>query len=162
MAAAQSRATLYVMPRHVYLCPLRWADMDPFGHVNNTLFVAYLEQARVDLLFHLAAQAGVTTMSDGMVVARHEIDYLRPVRYQHRPLRIETWCSAIAGASFTLDYEIYDTPDGSRPPAGPEPACLAARARSLMVPYDLAAARPRRLTPAEREFVRRFTEEVEP
>jgi acyl-CoA thioester hydrolase len=150
------------MPRHIYLCPLRWADMDPFGHVNNTLFVAYLEQARVDLLFHRAARLGVTTMGDGMVVARHEIDYLRPVRYRHRPLRIETWCSRLAGASFTLDYEIYDAPDdgdGSDPAAADDaPWLLAARARSLMVPYDLAASRPRRLTPAEREFVGRFTE----
>ncbi|HEX5495291.1 MAG TPA: thioesterase family protein [Mycobacteriales bacterium] len=137
------------MPRHSYLCAPRWADMDRFGHVNNTQFLAYLEQARVDLFFHGAGQAGVSTMSEGTVVARHEIDYLRPVRYQHRPLRVDLWCSRIAGASFTVDYEIFDGGDD-----GAER--LVARARSLLVPYDLTAGRPRRLTPQEREFLERY------
>lgn len=147
------------MPRHTYLCPLRWADMDPFGHVNNTQFVAYLEQARVDLFFHRAAQEGVVTMSEGTVVARHEIDYLRPVRYRHRPLRIDLWCSKIAGASFTVDYEIFDgTDDGSDTDPG-IPDRLAARARSLLVPYNLTAGRPRRLSDGEREFLEQYLED---
>ncbi|HEY9390340.1 MAG TPA: thioesterase family protein [Mycobacteriales bacterium] len=146
------------MSRHTYLCPLRWADMDPFGHVNNTLFVAYLEQARVDLLFHRASQEGIRTISEGTVVARHEIDYLRPVRYQHRPLRIDIWCSRIAGASFTMDYEIFDGTDGTTGSKTGAREWLAARARSLLVPYDLAAGRPRRLTPGEREFLGGYLE----
>ncbi|HEY9475913.1 MAG TPA: acyl-CoA thioesterase [Mycobacteriales bacterium] len=136
--------------------------MDPFGHVNNTLFVAYLEQARVDLLFHRAAHEGVTTISEGTVVARHEIDYLRPVRYRHRPLRIDIWCSKIAGASFTMDYEIFDGTDGTdgtdRSDTG-QREWLAARACSLLVPYNLAAGRPRRLTSGEREFLGQYLED---
>lgn len=170
--------TLLVMPRHTYLCPMRWADQDPFGHVNNTMFVAYLEQARIDLFFHHASSVGVPTFAEGTVIARHEIDYLRPVRYRHRPLRIELWCSKMAGATFTVDYELFDPPadgtdaagSGVEPgvfPQGPvepaeptdQPWVLAARARSLLVPYDLAAGRPRRLTSEEREFLRRFAEE---
>ena len=27
--------------RHIYRCPLRWADMDAYGHVNNVVFLRY-------------------------------------------------------------------------------------------------------------------------
>ena len=68
--------------RHVYLCPLRWADMDSFGHVNNVVYLRYLEQARVDWMFETAREAGVEKFSLGTVVARHEIDYKRPLVYR--------------------------------------------------------------------------------
>jgi len=118
--------------------------MDVQGHINNSAFMVYLEQARIDLFFEQAAADGVGTIAEGVVVARHEIDYRRPVVYQPRPLRIELWCSAIAGASFTVAYEVYDGD------------ALAVEATSLCVPYDLAAGRVRRLTAAERGFLHRF------
>lgn len=40
--------------RHIYSCPLRWSDMDAFGHVNNVVFLRYLEEARIDFMFRLA------------------------------------------------------------------------------------------------------------
>jgi len=36
--------------RHVYECPMRWADMDMLGHVNNVTYVDYLQEARIDML----------------------------------------------------------------------------------------------------------------
>ena len=36
--------------RHVYECPLRWADLDLLGHVNNVIYVDYLQEARVDMM----------------------------------------------------------------------------------------------------------------
>ena len=35
--------------RHTYECPMRWADLDVLGHVNNVVYVDYLQEARVDL-----------------------------------------------------------------------------------------------------------------
>ncbi len=32
---------------HVAHIPVRWGDMDSYGHVNNTLYIQYLEEARV-------------------------------------------------------------------------------------------------------------------
>ncbi len=134
------------MARHVYLCPMRWSDMDVQGHINNAALVTYLEQARIDLFFDRAGAAGLTTIADGVVVARHEIDYRRPVVYKPTPLRIDMWCSALAGASFTVDYEVYDDD------------LLIVAARSLCVPYDTVAARVRRLNPAERTFLEAYVE----
>ena len=130
--------------RHVFLCPLRWGDMDSFGHVNNVVFLRYLEQARVDWMFITAKEAGIPDFSLGTVVARHEIDYKRPLVYRAEPVRIEIWVTEIRNASFTVAYEVKD---GDQ---------VYATARTILVPYDLAESRPRRLTRAERGYVEQY------
>jgi acyl-CoA thioesterase FadM len=35
---------------HVTKMPIRWGDMDAYGHVNNTVYFRYMEQARVEWL----------------------------------------------------------------------------------------------------------------
>jgi acyl-CoA thioester hydrolase len=114
--------------------------MDAYGHVNNARFLTLYEEARAALLFGDGKPAGATGMQRGIVVARHEIDYLRPVDYGD-PVQIELWVDQIRPSRFSVAYEMYD--DGQ----------LASRARSVLVPYDLAASRPRRLSDAERAFL---------
>ncbi len=134
------------MSRYVYLCPLRWSDLDAFGHVNNARFLTLYEEARVALMFNEASRSGLTSLAQGVVIARHEIDYLRPVDYNGDPVRIEMWVEEVRNSSFTVAYELFY--DGA----------IASRARSVLVPYDLTARRPRRLTPAERAFLEPYTE----
>ncbi|AEW94150.1 MULTISPECIES: acyl-CoA thioesterase [Streptomycetaceae] len=135
------------MARHIYRCPLRWSDMDAFGHVNNTVFLRYLEEARVDFMFRRAPEAGGQSLSSGTVVARHEIDYLRPLVHRHEPVTVETWVTKIGAASATLQYEVKDEDQ------------LYARAVTVIVPYNLAEGRPRRLSPEEREFLEGYRDE---
>jgi len=33
---------------HEMIMPIRWGDMDAYGHVNNTVYFRYMEQARVE------------------------------------------------------------------------------------------------------------------
>jgi acyl-CoA thioester hydrolase len=127
---------------------MRWSDMDAQGHINNSAFLVYLEQARIDLFFAQATSVGIGTIAEGVVVARHEIDYRRPVLYRSDPLRVDLWCRQISGASFTVAYEIYDDDE------------VAVRAQTVCVPYDLAAGRLRRLSPAERSFIESYLEEA--
>jgi acyl-CoA thioester hydrolase len=137
------------MARFTHHCALRWSDMDAYGHVNNARFLTLYEEARVALLFGQAGQAGVATMERGVVIARHEIDYLRAVDYGTSSngggaiprVRIDLWIDQIRAASFTMAYELFDNGD------------LASRARSVVVPYDLTGGRPRRLTDAEQVFL---------
>ena len=131
------------MARFSYDCPLRWSDMDAFGHVNNVRFLTLYEEARVALFFNAATQEGLTSFADGCVVARHEIDYLRPVDYGE-PVRIDLWVDEIRNSSASVSYELFD---------GGE---LASRARSVVVLYDLAAKRPRRVSEPEREFLSKW------
>jgi acyl-CoA thioester hydrolase len=126
--------------RYVYDCPVRWSDMDVFGHVNNSRFLTLYEEARVALMFTGARQHGVTSFENGVVISRHEVDYLRPVDYTD-PVRIELWVPDIRASRFTIAYELYDGD------------LLASRALSVCVPFDLANQRPRRLFEAERAFL---------
>jgi acyl-CoA thioester hydrolase len=130
--------------RHVYLCPLRWADMDSFGHVNNVVYLRYLEQARVDWMFITAKEAGVEEFSLGTVVARHAIEYKRPLVYRADPVRVETWVTQIGNASFTVAYEVKDDD------------FVYATAETVLVPYNLRETRPRRITAVERGYLEQY------
>lgn len=134
------------MTRRRVPVPMRWADQDPFQHVNNAAFLTYLEQARVEIFFSDAGGEGITTLSEGVVVVRHEIDYKRPVIYSARPLIVECWISQLRAASYRVDYRVFDG------------ETLAVTATSLLATYDIKAARPRRITPDERAYLERFTD----
>ena len=125
--------------RHTYRCPLRWADMDAYGHVNNVVFLRYLEEARVDFLFRPDK-----TFRQGSVVARHEIDYKRQLVHRHEPVEVELWVTEIRAASFTLAYEVKDGD------------LVYVRASTVIVPFDFEAQRPRRITPEERAFLQQY------
>ena len=143
-ASAASGAQGTAARRHIFLCPLRWADMDSFGHVNNVVFLRYLEQARVDWMFTTAKEAGVEQFSLGTVVARHEIDYKRPLVYRAEPVRVEIWVTKISIASFICAYDVRDDD------------VVYASAQTTLVPYDLAEQRPRRLAPEERFYLEQY------
>jgi acyl-CoA thioester hydrolase len=137
--------------RHLYRCPLRWSDMDAFGHVNNVVFLRYLEEARVDLMFRLAREAQPGAFEGGSVVARHEIDYLRPLKHRPEPVTVQTWVTKTGSAHTTLAYEITDGEESG--------AAVYVRAQTLIVPYDLVRERPRRLTPGEKSFLEVYTDD---
>jgi acyl-CoA thioester hydrolase len=128
------------LSRYVYHCAVRWSDLDAYGHVNNARFLTLYEEARVALMFTGARQAGLTSFEEGVVISRHEVDYLRPVDYTD-PVRIELWVEEIRPSRFVIAYELFDAD------------LVASRARSVCVPFDLAAGRPRRLSDSERAFL---------
>ncbi|MET9129521.1 acyl-CoA thioesterase [Streptomyces antibioticus] len=130
--------------RHIYRCPLRWADMDAYGHVNNVVFLRYLEEARIDFLFRPEKD-----FKQGSVVARHEIDYKRQLVHRHHPVDIELWVTRIRAASFTICYEVKDGDT------------VYVRASTVIVPFDFATQRPRRITAEERAFLEEYQDDTE-
>ncbi|MBX6372210.1 MAG: acyl-CoA thioesterase [Acidothermus sp.] len=137
--------------RYTFRCQVRWDDMDAFGHVNNVPFVAYMQEARTGMLFAGDAERDAPDLIKGVVVARHEIDYRRPLVWRPEPIEIDVWTADVRASSFTLRYEMRDQL------AKPEPVVLA-EALTVLVPYDLASGRPRRVSPAEKEFLERYLE----
>lgn len=116
--------------------------MDAYGHVNNAVFIRYLEEARIDFLFRPEKD-----FKQGSVVARHEIDYKRQLVHRHTPVDIELWITEIRAASFTITYEVKD---GDH---------VYVRASTVVVPFDFEAERPRRLTAEEREFLSEYRDD---
>jgi len=125
--------------------------MDTLGHVNDAVYVDYLQEARVDMLrVHAPAQGG-EQLAVGVVVVRHEVEFVHPLVFRPEPVRIESWVSQIRAATFTMAYEILDElPDGARR--------VYLRASSLLTPYLFAEERPRRISEQERAVLERFFE----
>ncbi|MBB5909584.1 acyl-CoA thioesterase [Actinoalloteichus hymeniacidonis] len=119
--------------------------MDAFGHVNHANTVTLLEEARVALLFVEGGRRGEVGMADGAVVARLTVDYLKPLVVDGGALRVEIAVNELRAASFTLVYVLRSGRSADDP--------VAATAETVMVPYDLAVGRPRRLTDTERDFL---------
>ena len=122
--------------------------MDAFGHVNNAVFVRYLEEARIDFMRRLAPGNGSPSFTGGSVVARHEIDYVRPLVHRHSPVSIELWVTKVSAASMTIAYEVKDE------------ATLYLRASTIVVPYDFTEERPRRITAEEKSFLKEYMDDA--
>lgn len=134
--------------RFVAQVPMRWTDQDVYRHVNHGGVVTLLEEARIAMVFTAAASAGADGFAAGLLVTGLNVDYRRQLRYHADGLRVAMWVDELRAASFRICYEMHDGPgadDG-----------VAVRAWTRMATYDLDAERPRRLTPDEREFLRRW------
>ena len=134
--------------RHVYECPVRWADLDLLGHVNNVVYVDYLQEARVDMLRVHAPDRRVDDLAEGVVVVRHQVTYLAPLTFRFRPVSIECWVTEIRAASFTMAYEVVD--------AAADDRTTYLRASTVLTPYVFGTERPRRLTDEERAGLERL------
>ncbi len=145
--------------RHRYECPVRWADLDLLGHVNNVVYVDYLQEARVDMMRHhrggASAQESAAGLVEGLVVVRHEVDYRAPLTFRFAPVSIECWVVRVRAASFTMAYEIFDEhDDGSR--------TVYLRATTVLTPFVFTHERPRRLSPEERDALAAYLEDPGP
>jgi acyl-CoA thioester hydrolase len=106
---------------------VRFRDLDPMGHVNNAVFLTYIEEARAALLAEVGAATGLEDMN--MIVARVEIDFRAPVRFGQE-VEISVHASRFGTKSFDLDYELRV--DGE----------VVAEAKSVQVAYDYARREP--------------------
>ena len=120
--------------------PIRWRDMDAFGHVNNAVFLTYIEEAHDEFLRR--------TVGDGdgsahVVVARIEIDFLVQLTQSDGPLIASCKLESLGRSSITTVEEL-STVDGR----------LAARARSVMVKVARDTGVPEPLSDGERRAFR--------
>ncbi|MFW6186887.1 MAG: acyl-CoA thioesterase [Actinomycetota bacterium] len=99
--------------------PMRWGDMDPYGHVNNVEVVRLLEEARVVALgipvgtghqvepplipFFSALPEGTQAL-----ITENRIRYLRPLEYRNVPVEVRVWVVSARGGALVLGFEIVD------------------------------------------------------
>lgn len=110
------------------------ADIDRLGHVNNVVYLRWMQEAAAAHWEHAAPAALRATVA--WVVVRHEIDYKAPARLGDR-LIARTWVGAPAGATWERFVEIRRV-EGDR---------LLAHGRTVYVPVDPSSGKPRRLIP---------------
>jgi acyl-CoA thioester hydrolase len=116
--------------------PIHPGDVDGMGHVNNIVYVRWVQEVALAHWFAVAPAEAQATMT--WVVLRHEIDYLRPA-LPGDSVRARTWI----GEGESLRYERFTEiarGDGT----------VLARGRTLWCPVDIATGRPKRVPPEVR------------
>jgi len=129
--------------RYVTQVRVRWSDLDAYRHVNNAHTVTLLEEARIDWLFAEAARHGVNRLTEGIVVARLEIDYKRPIGME-LPVTVSMGLTRLGQASMTVDYIVSVA------------GTTVATALSVLVPVDPVTFRPRRMDDRERAYLTQY------
>ena len=89
---------------HIERMPIRWGDMDAMGHVNNTVYFRFMEQARISWFDRLVPEADAWR-STGIVIANALCNYKRPMTY---PGTVEVRLSigVPGGSSVATHYEL--------------------------------------------------------
>ena len=80
----------------------RWKDLDAFRHINNAVFLSYIEDARIILLKRWEIDYG----SRSLIVASVKIDYLKQVKHPSS-LTIGQRVSRIGNKSFDLESGVF-------------------------------------------------------
>lgn len=119
-------------PAFLHRLQVRFRDCDPLGHVNNAVYLTYLEQARFT---HWRALWGFGSPQlppgrPGIILARVECDYRRPATYGE-VLEVRMTVAELGRTSFRYEYEIVD-----------EQGRTVATAKTVQVMYDYAAEKP--------------------
>jgi acyl-CoA thioester hydrolase len=65
---------------HVERIAIRWGDMDAMGHVNNTVYFRYMEQARIGW-FEALVPRDEAWRTTGIVIANASCNFKRPINY---------------------------------------------------------------------------------
>jgi acyl-CoA thioester hydrolase len=109
--------------RFVHPVEVRFRDLDAVGHVNNTVYLTYMESARIE---YWAAVTGRRDFRDiGMILARTEVDYRGQVGLP-ASLEVGVRCASLRRSSFVLEFRIEERGSGR----------LVAEAKKVLVRYD--------------------------
>ena len=145
-AGAPAGAGLNPRFRYVRSIDVRFADLDPLGHVNHVVYLSYVEQVRTEYFRNVL----LIEVPNGLtwVIARVWCDYLLPLAFAER-VEVGWRISRLGGAS--ADYEFELVRGGT----------LVARGGGTLVNSDARAARSAPIPEAWRQRVATF-EGIEP
>jgi acyl-CoA thioester hydrolase len=120
---------------------IRWRDQDAYGHVNNAVYLTYLEEVRDEWLERALGDSGDAW---GYVTARVAIDFRRELTQDDDAIVARLWLTRIGRSSVTTREEIVTV--------GGE---LAAEAEAVLVARDTETGRSRPLSDPERVALER-------
>ena len=89
---------------HVERIPIRWGDMDAMGHVNNTVYFRYMEQARIGW-FDALVPEDEAWKSTGIVIANATCNFKRPLGYPGT-VDVKVYTGKLGGSSVPTYYEL--------------------------------------------------------
>ena len=114
---------------------VRWGDLDAFGHVNNSTYLIFAQEARY-----------AWSKMIEMVVARAEVDFIAPIYTGDIYIDVEIWVNKIGTSSFGVTYEMkYENE-------------LLAVVKTVQVTVSMDTKKSRPINDAEREFLNKYLE----
>jgi acyl-CoA thioester hydrolase len=122
---------------HVERIAVRWGDMDAMGHVNNTVYFRYMEQARISWFDALVPQAEAWSTT-GIVIANASCNFKRPISYPGT-VEVKVLIGPPGGSSVPTFYEMRVDDD------------LYADGAATVVFIDMAQQKPVRIPQKIRE-----------
>jgi acyl-CoA thioester hydrolase len=128
-----------------YPIQIRYSDLDPQWHVNNSRFLSFIESARLAYIQHLNLWDGKSFMELGLIVADAHLVYLKPIQLDQN-IRIGTRVTRIGNKSLDFDYQIEDADNGM----------VMSTATTVMVAYSYHTLSTIRVTDEWREAISTF------
>lgn len=130
---------------HRHESAVRFADTDAMGHVNNAVYLTYVESARVTWWLDATGEAiqRGPGRTEGLILAEAEVAFRAPV-FHGEAVVVETRATRIGRTSIGLEHRLTAGRPGG-------PARLAATCRSVVVRYDYEIEKP---VPFSEELVR--------
>jgi acyl-CoA thioester hydrolase len=89
---------------HVERIAIRWGDMDAMGHVNNTVYFRFMEQARIGWFEGLVPR-GEAWKSTGIVIANASCNFKRAMNYPGT-VDVKVFVGPPGGSSVATFYEL--------------------------------------------------------
>src|SRR5688572_33019342 len=90
---------------HVERIAIRWGDMDAMGHVNNTVYFRFMEQARI-AWFEALVPPGTAWRTNGIVIVNASCNFKRALNYPGT-LEVKVLVGAPGGSSVPTFYELW-------------------------------------------------------
>ena len=123
---------------HIMRMPIRWGDMDAMGHVNNTVYFRYLEQARMSWFEQIDCVPDLAS-GQGPVIINAHCTFLRQLKYPGE-IEVRTFVAPPGRSSIETTHEIrrVDTPDVLAAEGGAKVVWIDyQREKSLPIPDDV-------------------------
>jgi acyl-CoA thioester hydrolase len=90
---------------HIERIPIRWGDMDAMGHVNNTVYFRYMEQARI-CWFESLLPRGDAWNAIGIVIVNASCNFRKPINYPGT-VEVKVFAGPPGGSSVPTFYELH-------------------------------------------------------
>lgn len=94
------------VPGGSYELRVRFSDLDAFGVIDEVKHFEYFQEARIAFLRQLQAVDVGAVPPNPVVIARTDVAYAEPMRFQLTPFTVRSWVSSVGGSSFVVESEL--------------------------------------------------------
>ncbi|HET6398426.1 MAG TPA: thioesterase family protein [Candidatus Thermoplasmatota archaeon] len=129
------------MPPFQIPVEVRFNDVDGMGHVNNALYLTYLEHCRMRFFTEVGGSRSERDFP--FILAHAAVDYKTPMKMDASPI-VKMWTARIGGKSWDFDYEIRDA----------KTSVVYATGKTVQVAYDYKLEKSTELAGRLKELVK--------